>query len=120
MDQMYISIMDSLDKDLSKDIAVEKLKNKITELNKVMHESKINRFLGTVKVEFDFSGFGTTLGAIAGRTINSSITSIILGAIGRSAISGIKVSSEMSLKPRGISTELKDYAYLYYQSKELI
>lgn len=120
MDEMYTSIMDSPDKDLSKDTTVIKLQNKINELNKVMDESKIKRILSTVKVELDFSGLGTILGTIAGHTVNSSITSTILGAVGGAAISSIKVSSEVSLKPKEIPVGLKDYAYLYYQHKELV
>lgn len=120
MDKMYISIMDSPDKDLLKDIAIVKLQNKINELNKVMDESKIKRFLSTVKVELDFSGLGTLLGVGVGHTINSSAFSTIVGAVGGAVISSIKVSSEMSLKPREVPAELKDYAYLYYQNKELI
>lgn len=120
MDEMYVSIMNSPDKDLSKDSAVYKLQNKIAELNKVMNESKIEKFLSSVKIQLDYSGIGAMIGAFAGHSLNNSIASTIVGVIGGTAISSIKVGSEISLKPKKIPQGLKDYAYLYYQSKELL
>lgn len=120
IDEMYLSIIQSPDRDLAKSICVNKLRNNLKDLDKVMNETKITRVLSGFKVELDISGLLGILPAIGGYTLGSKVGFPKIGAILGVASSMIKVSYELSLKPKEIPAGLKDYAYLYYQSKELL
>jgi hypothetical protein len=121
MDEIYLSIINSGDIELSKNHSIAKLQNKIIELNKVMNESKIQRLLSNFKIEIDVGNLiGSSVSAIGGYAVGSTMGFPTIGATLGLASSFIKTSYEMSLKPKEIPQELKDYAYLYYQSKELM
>ncbi|ERK31956.1 DUF6236 family protein [Clostridium intestinale] len=120
MDEMYLSIINSPDIDLSKNMHISKLQNKIIDLNKLMNEAKMRRFLSSVKVELDISGIlNSGVNALAGYTLGSTIGFPTLGAVLGLAGSFVKVSHESSLKPKEIPDGMKDYAYLYYQNREI-
>lgn len=117
MDNVYLELLKSPDIDISKSIAIRNMQNKLIELNKVMDESLIRRILGSIKVELDITSlvFGGTSGFMTGSAIGFPEAGALLGL----ASSAIKVSSDVSLKPKKIPENLKDYAYLYYAQKEL-
>ncbi|MPN11935.1 hypothetical protein SDC9_159244 [bioreactor metagenome] len=120
MDEMYMSIINSPDKDLAKDISVKKLQNKLIELDRIMNESKINRFLSSLKAELDISGIiKSGLTAIGGYELGAKVGFPTTGAVLGFASSMVNIKCEFSLKPKEMPIELKDYAYLYYQNKEL-
>lgn len=117
MDNVYLELLKSPDIDISKSIAIRNMQKKIIELNKIMDESLIKRILGSIKVELDITSlvvYGIS-GLITGSAIGFPEVGTLLGLAG----SAIKVSSDVSLKPRKIPENLKDYAYLYYAQKEL-
>ncbi|AVK50682.1 hypothetical protein AXY43_23165 [Clostridium sp. MF28] len=121
MDEMYLSIINSGDIQLSKDMCANRLQTKIIELNRVMAESKFKRMLGSVKVEVDIPqvsnlGMGALYGCFLGSKLNFPTAGTFLGL----ASSCIKVSLEKSLKPKELPEGLKDYAYLYYAHRELV
>lgn len=121
MDEMYLSIINSTDKDFTKNMAIEKFQNKLIDLDKIMNESKIERIKNNIKVSLDISGLitsGITVfeGYKYGNMVGKPITGALLGLITPSIL---KISYECTLKPKKIPTNLKDYAYLYYQNKEL-
>lgn len=117
MDELYLEVGDSSDPLRAELKNIEKLQRSITELHQIMDESKMKRLLGSVKIEVDVKGMiENTIGyAMAGKTLGFS--AIGSGALGL-ASSFIKVDSELSLKPKAIPDELRDYAYLYYAEKE--
>ncbi|WP_141431412.1 DUF6236 family protein [Bacillus sp. 03113] len=124
MDNFYQELLKSGDSERAMLTYIENIYRKIISIDKVMNESKIKRFRGSVKIRFDLGEairntfFGAIGAAGAGTILNVPITAG-LGATMGFASSFIKINSEMSLKPKGIPTELKDYAYLYYADKEL-
>ncbi|MDQ1005425.1 hypothetical protein QFZ28_006003 [Neobacillus niacini] len=119
MDNLYLEIIDSGDPDRIKIKNIEQIQRKLIEINKVMSESRIKNLLGNLKIEFDVSQMILkTAGAIgAGTLFNFPVG--VSAALGF-ASSFINVKSELGLKPKSIPEELKDYAYLYYASKDLV
>jgi hypothetical protein len=119
MDNFYLELIKSGDSERAMTKNIEKIQRQIIAIDKVMNDSKINKFRGSLKVRFDITEAikNTFIGAIgAGSLFNFPVTA---GAALGLASSFIKVNSEISLKPKGIPPELKDYAYLYYANKEL-
>lgn len=121
LDSMYEEIINSADKDLTKNKCIEKLQQKIIEINRVMDESKIKRCLRSMKAEINVGeiivagakiGFGTMVGGAIGKTAEGALLGL--------AASSINISKEISLIPKDIPENLKDYAYLFHAHKELI
>lgn len=121
LDKMYDSIRNNADADFSKNKCIEMLQNKVIEINRVMDESKIKRFLNSIKVELDITELiKSGLKLCAGYEIGKNIGFLLIGSALGLASATINIKSEFSLKPNAIPAELKDYAYLFYQSRELI
>lgn len=121
LDEMYDSIINSCDMDFTKNRSIEKLQNKVIDINKIMNESKIKRFLSNVKVELNINELITAgLKVFVGYEIGQRIGFPSVGSTIGLASATINLSSEFSLKPNFIPDELKDYAYLFYANKELI
>jgi Family of unknown function (DUF6236) len=117
MDNMYLELLDSADSERAINVYIQRLQKGIMELDQVMKESKLSKFKGSVKIQFDLKEalINTFIGATGGTAIGFPDAGAALGF----ASSFINITSEMSLKPKEIPSELKDYAYLYYSSKEL-
>lgn len=117
MDNLYIELLKSADSERAINAYIGRLQKGIMELDQVMKESKLSKFKGSVKIQFDLKEaiINTFLGATGGTAIGFPDVGAALGF----ASSFINITSEMSLKPKEIPSELKDYAYLYYSSKEL-
>ena len=118
---MYEEIINSSDKDLTKNRCIEKLQQKIIEINRVMAESKIKKCLRSMKARINVSDIivaGAKIGfaTMAGGAIGKAAEGALLGL----ATSSINISREISLIPKDIPENLKDYAYLFHAHKELI
>lgn len=121
LDEMYDSIINSCDMDFAKNKCIERLQNKVIDINKIMNESKIKRFLSNVKVELNINDLITSgLKVFAGYEIGERIGFPTIGAAVGLASATINLSSEFSLKPNFIPDDLKDYAYLFYANREII
>lgn len=118
VDNLYLETINSGDVERARIKNIELLQRKIVELDRVMNESKISRFLGSIKIEIDFTqALKNTLGAIiTGKAFGFPLA--ISGAIGFTS-SFIKLNSEFTLAPKELPADLKDFAYLYYAHKEL-
>lgn len=121
LDSMYEEIINSSDKDLTKNRCIEKLQQKIIEINRVMAESKIKKCLRSMKARINVSDIivaGAKIGfaTMAGGAIGKAAEGALLGL----ATSSINISREISLIPKDIPENLKDYAYLFHAHKELI
>ncbi|MFD2616156.1 DUF6236 family protein [Terrilactibacillus laevilacticus] len=121
MDELYLEVADSSDQDRAEIKNIEKLQRSLMDLHKVMDESFSHRLLGGLKVEIDVpnlfdAAIKTAKGAGAGAVFHFPVE---YGAILGLASSFIKVSSEVSLRPKAIPDNLRDFAYLYYAEKEL-
>ncbi|KNZ40570.1 DUF6236 family protein [Acetobacterium bakii] len=118
MDEFYLSIINSNDIPRTKIKIIDEIQGSIIALQRLMNESKFKRLLGSVKVELDITNIikGGILGASTGAIFGFSPE---IGAVLGLASSAIKVSYESVLVPNSLPKELKDYAYLYYEHKEL-
>ncbi len=122
MDNLYLELIKSGDTETAIDVYIRNIQRKIKEIDNVMNESKIKSFRDSVKIRFDLGEAikNTFIGASSGHIFNfPDDFGVSLGAAIGFASSFIKINSEMSLKPKGIPSDLKDYAYLYYSQKEL-
>lgn len=117
MDNFYLELIKSGDSERALASYTQKVQLKILEIDKVLNESKISRFIGSVKIRFNLKKAISNglIGGAVGQHFNFPTTGAVIGF----ANSFININSEMSLKPKGIPSELKDYAYLYYANKEL-
>lgn len=117
MDNFYLELLKSGDSERAMVAYIEEIQRKIVELDKVMNESKIKRLKESVKIKFDLKEAvrNTFIGGFGGTSLGFPTTGATLGF----ASSVINISSEISIKPKVIPSELKDYAYLYYSTKEL-
>lgn len=117
MDDFYFELINSGDSERALISYVERVQRKIIEIDRVMNESKMSTFKGSVKIQFDLKKAlkNTLIGGIGGSQFGFPTLGSTLGF----ASSFINITSEMSLKPKVIPNELKDYAYLYYADKEL-
>lgn len=118
VDNIYLETLNSDDTERARVKNIELLQRKIMEIDRVMSESRIDRFLGSFKVEIDTTQvLKNTLGAIvAGKAFGFPLA--ISGAVGF-ASSFLKLNLEFTLTPKEIPVELKNFAYLYYAHKEL-
>lgn len=121
MDELYLEVSDSSDPERAEIKNIDKLRKSLVDLHKVMDESFTHRLLGGLKVEVDVPNLfdvavKTARGAGAGALFHFPVE---YGAILGLASSFIKVSSEVSLRPKAIPDNLRDFAYLYYAEKEL-
>lgn len=121
LDEMYNEIISSSDKDLTQNKAIEKLQKKVIDINRVMDESKIKKCLKSMKARINVGDIivaGAKIGfaTMAGGAIGKATEGALLGL----ATSSINISKELSLVPKGIPEDLKDYAYLFHANKELI
>jgi hypothetical protein len=119
MDKLYLETTDSSNLERMRVKNIELLQHKIVELDRLMNESQISRFLGSLKIEVDLTQTlkNTLGGMVAGKTFGFPLA--LSGAIGF-ASSFIKLNSEITLKPKEIPENLKDFAYLYYVNKDFI
>ncbi len=121
LDEMYESIVNSSDIDFTKNKCIGRLQNKVIDIHKIMDESRIKKFLSSVKVELNISELiKSSLMAYAGYEIGSKIGFPTAGAVVGLASSTINLKSEFSLKPNFIPDDMRDYAYLFYANRDLI
>lgn len=118
MDNFYQELLKTGDSERAMVSYIEKLKLQIDAIDRTMRESFLKTLKGNLKVRFDFGKIieKTFFGAAGANALNIPVSA---GAVLGLASSFIQISSEISLKPKKISNELKDYAYLYYANKEL-
>ncbi|ALS73917.1 hypothetical protein AUC31_01030 [Planococcus rifietoensis] len=116
IDNLYLDIVNSGDQERDKLKSLELLARKTKEIDRLMEESFMSRLAQSLKIEFDWKD----MAAKTGTTVLGSFTGQYTFETGLAVglLSSINVSSEMSLKPRSLPPELKDYAYLYYSQKE--
>lgn len=121
MDETYLSILNSPDQDFSMNTSIERLKSKINDINRIMDESIIEKVLRNTKIEIDFGNLTkNVMSSIAGLTVGQAINMPLVGATAGFLSSTINIKAEFSLRPTQIPKDLKDYAYLIYQKKELV
>ena len=121
LDEMYTSIINSADIGFEKNRCIEKVQNKIIEIDRVMNESGIRRFFSNFKTELNVSSLlKSGLEIATGYTIGSHYGFPVLGAITGLVTSSINITADVTMKPNFIPDDLKDYAYLLYARKELV
>ena len=118
IDDIYKEIIDSGDQERAFVKNIENIKRKIIEINKVMDESRLSRASKSLKIEFDIKDIISN-GAIGFLLAQVNEYPIEIGVAAGTLFSAIKISSEISLQPKEIPSELKSYAYLHYSQKEL-
>lgn len=121
MDGFYLELIKHGDSERAMELYIGNIQRKIIDIDKVMNESMMSRLRASTKIRFDLGDVikNTIFGGIGGATIFNSPSAIGVGATLGLATSCIKITTEKSLKPKGIPHELRDYAYLYYAEKEL-
>lgn len=120
LDEMYDSIINNCDIDFAKDKCIERLQNKVIDINKIMSESKIKRFFSNVKIELNINELVSAgVKIFAGYEMGAKVGFPTIGTIVGLGSAAINLKSELSLKPNFIPDELKDYAYLFYANREL-
>lgn len=118
MDNFYLELLKSGDSERAVIAYIDRIQNKVGDIDRVMNESMFNRIRGNVKVRFDLKDAmqNTFIGLAGGHKLGFPTTAAFLGF----GSSFINIEAEMFLKPKNLSSELKDYAYLYYASDESI
>ncbi|MDM5197872.1 DUF6236 family protein [Fictibacillus enclensis] len=118
MDHFYQDLIKSVDSERAMETYLQKIERNINAIDRTMKESVKKRLLGNLKVRFDVGEMikNSILGAASAPTLTIPVAAgAILGAA-----SSIRLNTEMLIKPKGIPTELKDYAYLFYVNEDLM
>lgn len=123
LDALYLQIINSGDIDRATSHAIDTVERALVDLHRAMEQPLIKRFAASFSAKLDVTDIVSHMvtGAIAGGALGSSINLPALGAVlGAAILPAIKIAFDpKALKPRGIPSELKDYAYLYHVEKEL-
>jgi hypothetical protein len=119
LDDLYLAIEKSDQKELALIRAKEKIEASLLALERVLDESKLRRVATTVKAYLSLKEIDATsvLMPAAGAMVSGGTgSSPAWGALaGLGANAALKFASEFR-KPRDLPVELRDYAYLYYVS----
>ena len=117
MDDLYLDVVNSGDFMTAQNRAVEKLKQAILGVHRVMKESKLKRLLSTMKVELNagdvVAGYAT--GTALAQTGLPELASLSAGLAGAMIKLGVRVVPQI----RNIPQNLQAYAVLHHVEKEL-
>lgn len=114
IDSLYSEIIISGDQEMAKVAKLDELARKANDIDRLLEESLIQKIKQSLKIQFDYNSLVAGTGAAVLGSLSGNPEAGIIAGI----MSSIRVNSEMSLIPKGLPDELKDYAYLYYSQKE--
>ncbi|WP_335871973.1 DUF6236 family protein [Bacillus sp. 2205SS5-2] len=117
LDGIFQEILKAGDSERAIETHLHKIDRQVDAISRTMNESIGKVLWSNLKVRFDVGDLirNTTIGAFGASQLGVSVTTG--AALGLA--SSIKLNTEMLLKPKGIPTELKDFAYLFYANQEL-
>lgn len=120
LDKIYDDIYSSDYPELTQKRNIEKLQQKLVEINRVMNESKIKGILSNMSVELNISQI---LNSVAKFHICYNLGEKFgfpeIGAGIGFLASAIEIKYQKSLRAKSLPDNLKDYAYLFHAQTEL-
>ncbi|MEG0259612.1 MAG: DUF6236 family protein [Lysinibacillus sp.] len=119
IDKLYEEIINSLDDDRAKQRIFTEIQLNSNDLIRVMGESRIKMILQNIKAEFSLTDLAKGIGAGIFATSVLDIPAVA-SVVGVSILSTVNVKVDDLFQPKGITDELKPYAYLYHAHKQLI
>lgn len=118
MDNFQDEIHTSLDSERKKEIVMRNLEKKLKDLDTVMQESYIKRVYRSVKLNVEPKKQLTQALATFGAAGSTGLP-LEISALAGFTSSFIKVDYNELLRPKSLPENLNNYAYLYYQKKEI-
>ena len=121
MDDFYHEVVSSADARRSEEVLVRRIDQSLADLETVMAEARIDRFLANLEVNLFSRDFveelalATVLGLVAGSSIGLSL----LGAAAGCGASALRVGVKSAMVPKVIPDHLLDFSYAYQVGRNL-
>jgi len=118
LDKLYLAILDSRDTERAAVSAKHEVERGVRQLDRVLSESQISRFMSSVKVEFDLAKLvgGLTVGGATGTVFG---VPLAIGAATGAVVSALSLKVTAGPRLSGLPDSVRAFAYLGHAKKDL-